>query len=191
MRRLVKELGLTAIHVTHDQEEAMSISDRIVLMRSGEVAEVLPPDEMYYESSYLFSQNFVGESNFLLGRITERNRQLVVEIEGGEAFKFQKQNFRAEDPVVLVVRPERLRLRHEKKGTHVEIPCVIKDIVFMGSYYSYTVQIESGTELYVNVFATAQKRFNRGQSAFVVLNPKKCRLFHHPKEGLEEALRLE
>ena len=69
LRKLVKELGLTALHVTHDQEEAMSVADRIVIMRKGRIVETGTPNELYNHPKELFTANFLGESNFLEGVI--------------------------------------------------------------------------------------------------------------------------
>jgi ABC-type Fe3+/spermidine/putrescine transport system ATPase subunit len=67
MRKMAKDLNLTAIHVTHDQAEAMSISDRIAVMRKGEIVQVGTPQELYMNPKSLFVANFIGESNFLEG----------------------------------------------------------------------------------------------------------------------------
>ena len=72
IRRLVKDLQLTAIHVTHDQAEAMAISDRIAVMRKGKILQVGTPQELYLNPQHIFVANFVGESNFLEGFVTER-----------------------------------------------------------------------------------------------------------------------
>ena len=71
MRKLVKDLGLTAIHVTHDQEEALSISDRIVVMKAGRIVEIGQPQEIYMNPKELFTAKFLGEANFLTGIINK------------------------------------------------------------------------------------------------------------------------
>jgi len=69
IKRLVEDLGLTAIHVTHDQAEAMAISDRIAVMKKGRILQVGTPYELYMNPQQIFIANFIGESNFLEGRV--------------------------------------------------------------------------------------------------------------------------
>jgi ABC-type Fe3+/spermidine/putrescine transport system ATPase subunit len=69
LKRLVKELQLTAIHITHDQEEVMSVADRIIIMKKGQVVEIGTPERLYFRPKTLFTANFLGEANFLEGRV--------------------------------------------------------------------------------------------------------------------------
>ncbi len=75
LRRLVKRLGLTTVHVTHDQEEAMSVSDRIVLMRAGAIVEIGTPEQLYTRPLDIFTANFVGETNLFEGWVSHHERK--------------------------------------------------------------------------------------------------------------------
>ena len=87
LKRLVKELKLTAIHITHDQEEVMSVADKIIIMKKGQVVEIGTPERLYFKPRTLFTANFLGEANFLEGRVARienntltlrlRNEQLI------------------------------------------------------------------------------------------------------------------
>ncbi len=70
LRKMVKDLELTAIHVTHDQEEAMAIADRIIVMKTGKIVEMGKPIDLYLHPRKLFTANFVGEANFMIGEIS-------------------------------------------------------------------------------------------------------------------------
>ena len=72
---MAKDLKLTAIHVTHDQAEAMSISDRIAVMKKGKIVQIGTPQELYMHPNSLFVAFFIGESNFLEGYVTKGNGQ--------------------------------------------------------------------------------------------------------------------
>jgi ABC-type Fe3+/spermidine/putrescine transport system ATPase subunit len=73
LRRLVKDLGLTAIHVTHDQEEALSISDRVVVMKAGKIVEDGSPMQLYMRPKEIFTAKFLGEANFMIGEVSTVN----------------------------------------------------------------------------------------------------------------------
>src|SRR5512137_1195167 len=83
IRRMAKDLKLTAIHVTHDQAEAMSISDRIAVMKKGKIVQIGSPQELYMHPNSLFVAHFIGESNFLEGYITQANDICEVELRQG------------------------------------------------------------------------------------------------------------
>jgi ABC-type Fe3+/spermidine/putrescine transport system ATPase subunit len=83
IRRMTKDLGLTAIHVTHDQSEAMAISDRIAVMKKGAVKQVGAPSELYMAPQNIFVANFIGESNFLEGYMTDvGSKEMTIELRG-------------------------------------------------------------------------------------------------------------
>ena len=107
IKRIQKDSGITMIYVTHDQEEALSISDRVALMRKGALEQVGTPLELYSAPSSLFAADFIGVSNFLKG---------VADGAGG--FAWQGRNLRVDcpakpGPASLMIRPERLTLAPE------------------------------------------------------------------------------
>jgi ABC-type Fe3+/spermidine/putrescine transport system ATPase subunit len=97
LRRITKDLGLTVIHVTHDQEEAMTVSDRIVLMRDGRIVESNTPEALYREPQNLFTANFIGETNLLEGVVKEVlvDRSLI-ELRDGTVVEAKPSQFRGE-----------------------------------------------------------------------------------------------
>ena len=87
IRRMAKDLKLTGIHVTHDQSEAMAISDRIAVMRKGKILQVGTPQELYMKPESIFVAHFIGESNFLEGYVTGKTSDGNVMIELREGHK--------------------------------------------------------------------------------------------------------
>src|SRR5512136_563419 len=84
IRRMAKDLGLTAIHVTHDQSEAMAISDRIAVMKKGRIVQIGTPNELYMKPNSIFVAHFIGESNFLEGYVISPNgKESAIELRGG------------------------------------------------------------------------------------------------------------
>ena len=95
IRRIVKDLGITVLHVTHDQEEAMSVSDRIVLMRAGAVHDTGSPIELYRSPSSIFAAYFIGETNLLEGYVSgfTKSGRTKVRLRGGRTVRAEKSNF--------------------------------------------------------------------------------------------------
>src|SRR5512136_2890215 len=84
IRKMAKDLNLTAIHVTHDQSEAMSISDRIAVMKKGTVKQIGTPSDLYMSPQNIFVANFIGESNFFEGYVADQTgKDMLIELRGG------------------------------------------------------------------------------------------------------------
>src|SRR5512136_132831 len=107
IRRMAKDLNLTAIHVTHDQAEAMSISDRIAVMKKGKIVQIGSPQELYMNPNSLFVAHFIGESNFLEGEIEEINdKETLIELRGGFRVHAALNGAKKDERIVLAIRPE-------------------------------------------------------------------------------------
>jgi ABC-type Fe3+/spermidine/putrescine transport system ATPase subunit len=196
LRGLVKDLGLTAIHVTHDQEEALSISDRVAVMKAGRIIEVGEPTELYMNPGKLFTAKFLGEANFMEGRLLEADGEdSVVDVEGialrvkaNPDLKIQKG-----DIVVLAIRPEFIHMeRKAAPGGANLLRGTVKAGTFVGDLWRYEVEIESSRTLLVKHY------ISRGETEFksrdeVILDLPRDRLliYKFPEEGLERELSLE
>jgi putative spermidine/putrescine transport system ATP-binding protein len=115
LRRLQRQFGLTAILVTHDQDEAMSVADRIAVMNRGRVEQVDTPVAVYDRPATLFVSGFIGTTNRLAGRITSINGRIAkVALDAGAEIEVDSERaFRAGDPVVVTIRPEQLAVHSE------------------------------------------------------------------------------
>ncbi|NHV99667.1 MAG: ABC transporter ATP-binding protein [Thaumarchaeota archaeon] len=110
LRRIVKDLGLTAIHVTHDQEEAMAISDRIIVMRRARVVEDGTPLDLYLHPKRIFTAYFLGESNIFEGNVAEADEDTVSIDVGSLLIKARNTGFQTGERVVAMLRPELVEL---------------------------------------------------------------------------------
>ncbi|MEM2929909.1 MAG: ABC transporter ATP-binding protein [Thermoproteota archaeon] len=110
LRRIVKDLGLTAIHVTHDQEEAMAISDRMIVMRRARVVEDGAPLDLYLHPKNIFTAYFLGESNIFEGNIAEADGDIVFIDLGGLLIKARNTGFQTGEKVIAMVRPELIEM---------------------------------------------------------------------------------
>jgi iron(III) transport system ATP-binding protein len=110
IRRLQKALGITVIYVTHDQEEALSMSDRIAVMRSGRVEQIGEPRSIYEQPTNPFVARFVGTTNLLSGEVVHRDGNTAEIVAGGARLRISTPVGRVGDRVELSLRPEALRL---------------------------------------------------------------------------------
>lgn len=189
LRRLVKRLGLTAIHVTHDQEEALSVADRTVVMRKGRIVEMGSPRQLYERPSHLFTANFVGEANFLEGNIKTKSEEWCsVELRNQQFLSVHPTNARVGDPVVLFIRPENLRFCRGFKAN--SLPGTVEEVQFMGSYLRYKVMLETEETALVDL-QIPHERINAGERVMVEFDPIDTIMYERPPEGLREVLRLE
>ena len=137
IRRIQQEVGITAIYVTHDQSEAMALSDQIIIMNKGVVAQVGTPQEIYYHPNSEFVADFIGEANFLRGTLKSIDgAQAVMNIEGTELRVAAVDGLEVGKDYTLVLRPEAATLADEGG-----LPCKVILSCFMGSYQNYHVMV--------------------------------------------------
>ena len=137
IRRIQQEVGITAIYVTHDQSEAMAISDKIIIMDKGVVAQMGTPQEIYYHPVNEFVADFIGEANFLRGTATAVNGdEMTIDVAGNAVKVLTDGEKEAGKNYTIVLRPEAASLADEGG-----IPCEVALSCFMGSYQNYHVKV--------------------------------------------------
>ena len=167
IRRIQQQLGITAIYVTHDQSEAMSISDNIILMKSGVIAQMGSPMEIYYHPSSEFVADFIGECNFLKGPVADaRPGEAVVNIDGTRVPVATDKQVRLGEEGEIVVRPEAIAI-----GDTGMLPCRVALSCFMGSYQNYHVMVGDTLVKITDNCPINKKIFNVGDSAFISFDP--------------------
>ena len=136
IRRIHQTLGVTVVYVTHDQQEAMVMSDRIAVLRGGVVEQIAAPEGLYEEPERAFVASFIGENNRLHGRVTRLLDGDVCEVEtGGERVRALRVVECAEgDEVTLSIRPERIAIDPEEGRYTNEVTAVVVDMTFLGDH---------------------------------------------------------
>lgn len=151
MRRLHADLGITFIYVTHDQEEALTMSDRIAVMNDGKVAQVGSPEDLYDRPDNRFVAGFIGESNFLPAVVRGVEDDVVVaECEGTLIRALCPGRPASGEKVTLTTRPERLRFADASQaGTHPQnrLSVTVTEAVFAGERCRYMLQAGDGTSI--------------------------------------------
>jgi putrescine transport system ATP-binding protein len=145
---LQQELGLTFMVVTHDQEEAMTMADRIAIMDKGEVMQVATPTEIYEAPGSRFVANFVGNVNLFEGRVMSRDTR-GISIEATNGLTIQTENAGSAEPgkdVWFAIRPEKIRVSSKKPATDGvnSAQGEIWDIAYLGDMTVYHVRLEDG-----------------------------------------------
>ena len=177
LKSIQRELGITFIYVTHDQEEALTMSDRVAVMNEGRVDQLGTPEEIYERPATVFAAGFIGLANILPGTVeaADGNRVTVRLADGGGTSAAQDgREFRVGDPATVVVRPERLRIsatapESEAKGS---LAAQVKAVVFQGAVTRVDLVTAGGTEL--NVVLLAQDRpeaLDDSESVWVTWEP--------------------
>ena len=156
LKRLQKKLGITFVYVTHDQEEAMTMSDRIAVMSDGLILQIDNPVEIYEKPKSRFVADFIGESNIFEGKIkTMEDGILHAECKQGDCLLYGK-GFAAGEDIFISVRPEYLMLSKEKQEGF-SLKAKIIDYVFMGTLVKAILLTEDGKEI-------KYSRFEKNQS---------------------------
>jgi spermidine/putrescine transport system ATP-binding protein len=172
LKRIQRDVGITFVYVTHDQEEALTLSDRIVIMSQGRIEQVGTPVEVYQQPRTRFVADFVGVSNFIRGTVRDTTDQLVTVALGdlGEARAKSGEDLPAGAPVLLSVRPESLVLARERTECRENVlDASIEEMIYLGSIVQVVVRLKDGTILQCqDHFArVAEKQFHRGEGVLI------------------------
>ena len=188
IRRMAKDLKFTAIHVTHDQAEAMSISDRIAVMKKGKIVQIGTPQELYMHPNSLFVAHFIGESNFLEGYITETNEHTEIELREGLKVKAINPGIKREERVILAIRPETCGMKRGHDKTENGLFGKIEKVTFEGTVVRYEIRLENGDHMIINRPSLAEKWVEIGDEVTINYPIEKAHLFTYPEAGLSEEI---
>ncbi len=168
IRKIQQKVGITAIYVTHDQSEAMALSDRVIIMNKGFISQVGSPKDIYYTPENEFVADFIGEVNFLEGNVTEiRDGSMVVKTGEHSIVTENPFSFKEGDEVKLVLRPEAV---HLKDTGDIKVKVILS--TFMGSYQLYHV-MQGDTLVKVTEYnPRGQKIYEVGEEAYLAFEDR-------------------
>ena len=178
--RLKNELGITFIYVTHDQEEALTMSDTIVVMNQGYIQQMGSPEQIYNEPENAFVADFIGESNIVDGIMI---RDELVEIFGTK-FVCVDKGFGVNKPVDVVIRPEDIDLVEPDQGT---LQGVVTHLIFKGVHYEMEVTTPDGYEWLVH----STDMFPVGREVGIKVDPFDIQIMNKPASEDEEAVGID
>ena len=160
LKNMQRELGITFIYVTHDQEEALTMSDKVVVMREGTIQQIGDPTDIYNEPQNAYVADFIGKSNIVPGIMKE---DCLVNISGVD-FECVDKGFDENEEVDVVVRPEDIFLLEEDKG---KIAGVVESVLFKGVHYEMCVLAEDGKKWIIHDTIS----FEVGQKVSIFVKP--------------------
>ena len=168
IRRIQQEVGITAIYVTHDQSEAMALSDRIIIMRSGVVEQIGSPQEIYYHPVNEFVADFIGEANFLKGRLEAlSDNRAQLNVSGDICHAAPVPGREVGKDYTIVLRPEAASLAEEGG-----LPCEVVLSCFMGSYQNYHVKVGDTLVKLTDPNPKNKRIYKVGERCHLVFDPE-------------------
>ncbi len=173
LKHLQKRLGITFIYVTHDQEEALTMSDRIVVMNRGLIEQIGTPDEIYERPATKFVAGFIGETNLFDAEVRDmNNRYAFLETKHGMVPVLNR-DFRVGEKVCMAVRPERIRFSNVGAECQVLLGGRFKERIYVGSILKAVISLEGGMEVVVNESVTQSQAaaMVEGQEIWVTWDP--------------------
>ncbi|MFN8185742.1 MAG: ABC transporter ATP-binding protein [Gaiellales bacterium] len=144
LKNLQAEVGITFVFVTHDQEEALTMSDRLALMNDGRIEQVGPPQAVYEEPATLFVADFLGVSNLITAEAVESDGNDCVLRVGERTLRASQGDIAARGPVKAVIRPERVQLAPQGADEPNSLPGMIENTVFRGSFRELRIRALGG-----------------------------------------------
>lgn len=150
LKHLQMRLGITFVYVTHDQEEALTMSDRIIVMNNGKIEQIGTPSEIYEKPKSKFVADFIGESNIFDGTVTNINDRELCEINSkGVLFSVHKSGKNVGEVLSFSIRPEHIFINTDFNSNHVTVNVRLKEVFFMGSILKFIFTLENGSDIIV------------------------------------------
>ncbi len=171
IRDLQKEVGITTIYVTHDQEEAMAISDRIAVMKDGIIQHVGTPQEIYHRPSNIFVATFIGRTNLIDAEFNFDTK--IVQMDGYN-FKMDNLSCETNSPVILSIRPEDF---HMSKNQSDGIKSTISDSVFLGLNTHFFISLPNKQTIEIIHESVMDSSFRKGDTIYLNIKTDKINVF--------------
>ena len=180
LKRLQTETGITFVFVTHDQEEALAMSDRIAVMKSGEILQIGAPRDIYEAPTHRFVADFIGDSNFLVGNLVDDGTgKYAVKLRGGQVIELtQDVSAQQSGEVTVSVRPERLGLVAESKASANHLVGTVSTVIYFGTDTTYQIDLGNDALLTVRMQngSGGKADFAKGDRVGITMAPDAIRI---------------
>lgn len=177
--KLAHDLGITVVYVTHDQTEALTMSDRVAVFENGRIQQLAPPDQLYEKPENSFVAQFIGENNTLMGEIKEiNNGTAVVQLDGGDLIDAVPVNVsKVGERTRVSIRPERVEMKKERLMPGAKtLKAEVLEFIYMGDIFRTRLRV-AGTDDFVIKTRNApdQERLTPGTQIEIGWLPEDCR----------------
>lgn len=175
IRQIQQKVGITTVYVTHDQEEALAISDRIAVMYNGVIQQIGKPEEIYSRPNNLFVAQFIGTSNAIHGKVLVKDKKPVLSFENGYEVMLQTlhEEVRDQQKVIVSVRPQEFVITQDEES----MEGVIESTMFLGLNTHYFIQLSSGEQVEVIQDAENNEILPEGATIRLKLKADKINIF--------------
>ena len=175
LREIHQHTKVTTIYVTHDQEEALSMADRIAVMNNGRILQIGSPDEIYYHPANSFVAGFIGEANIFFGRVQEigKDSQVILQAPFGK-LTVDKPNIllNVKTPVTCCVRPEAIQIIESPIENVInQFQAIVTDTQFRGESMHLLLQLDSNTQFHAVYPKPKKKKIQRNQNVTISISP--------------------
>lgn len=172
LKRLQKKLGITFVYVTHDQEEALTMSDRIAVMNEGVIEQLGTPREIYDRPLTKFVAGFIGESNIFDGKVISVNDGIIYVETSAGTMKVKGNGFEAGEDIHVSIRPEHIKVSADSvEGFNLRGK--IKDNIYMGTFVKTSVDLKDKTEIKYSRIEK-EEEFTEGNFVNIYWNPERA-----------------
>jgi len=188
LRSLSKSLGITTVHVTHDQDEALVMADRIAVIRKGRIVQIGTPREVFDDPRTPFVANFLGQSNFVNGFVRESGDRTILEDRVGRLMPGRASDLELGDQAVLGVKIGQTQISKDGEG---HLKGEIERMLFEGHYIHVDMQVEDLGRFACKLPPRKMEEFDTGEVVNISWDPHEASIFPYPEGGLENELRVE
>lgn len=183
IRAIQKEVGITTVYVTHDQEEAMAISDKIAVMKDGIIQHIGKPQDIYHRPANVFVATFIGRTNIMDAVYRREGETAALAFDNGFQMPYEKLDAADETPVQVSIRPEEFVMRKDGDGLHA----VVEDSVFLGLNTHYHLRLDNNQHVEVVQVSSLDTIIEPGTEVTLTIRQDKINVFN--KEGSRNLLR--
>jgi len=191
IRDIVKQSGLTAIHVTHDQDEAMSVGDEVLILKNGRIRDSGLPRRVYRKPAGIFVANLFGGASFFEGIVDNTVGETALVSARGIVIQAPSRMLTLTSPVVLAVRKERVRLSTNFPPDMDNVfEAEVRSIRFLGNSREYVIRLSNGDSIASRNFAEGEPEFRVGDKIHVSFREVDVMAFEYPPQGLSKELEI-
>lgn len=183
LKHLQQSLGITFIYVTHDQEEALTMSDRIVVMNQGKIEQIDTPRELYEHPKTLFVANFIGDTNILSGKVkSTSDASTTITIGNNDIHIHETGEYKENDDISISIRPEKISFTKEPSDDQPHVEVKIVESIYLGSITKVVAELSDGQSIVVQT--TNGEKYSDGDTAYLTWDTNNCLIYESEKETI-------
>jgi len=191
LKKLAMDMNMTTIHVTHDQEEALTISDRIIMLKDGKVIQTGKPEDIFNRPKSPFIHHFIGEANFIKGVLVRKDDDhCTISDKAGRSFKASSTPLKEGAKVVAGIKTEFTLMGTEETDKVNTFNGTVDRKLFLGRFTDFEVLLKEGGMVHARLPNSVAHKFNEGDRVYLHYSPERLLVFPEPEHGLKAELEM-